>query len=97
MDAVYCGFNKAFDTVCYNILTDKLTKYGQDKGAERWTEIWLNCCTQRVMNSGTKPSWRPISVGVRQRLILGQAPLNIFVNNLDNRTECTLSKFAEDA
>jgi len=48
------------------------------------------------MISGTKSIWRLVSICVPQGHLPGQALLNIFVNDLDNETECTLSKFADD-
>ncbi|KAK4831032.1 hypothetical protein QYF61_014920 [Mycteria americana] len=47
---------------------------------------------QRVVISGIRSSWRPVTSGVPQELIL----LDIFINDLGDETECTLSKFADD-
>lgn len=49
-----------------------------------------------VVSSSTKSSWRPVTRGAPLRSILWPILLNIFINDLDNRAECTLSKFTDD-
>ena len=61
MDIAYLEFKKAFDTLSCEILTEKLMKYGLDEQRVKWTENWLNGWAQRMVISGMKSSWRPIS------------------------------------
>ena len=74
----------------------KLHKYGICSNMWMWINNFLSRRKQRVIFSGAKSNWVPVTSGVPQGSVLGPVLFNLFTSELPNYVKSSLPQYADD-
>ena len=96
VDAIYLDFSKAFDKVPHKRLLLKLKGIGIKGQLLEWISDWLSNRSQQVQVKGSLSDWAMVKSGVPQGSVLGPILFLIYVNDIDEKVTCNISKFADD-
>ena len=88
--------SKAFDRVWHKGLPFKLKRIGIVGALMHWFESYLSHRTQRVALQGCSSDWRNIGAGVPQSSVLGPIMFLVYINDMKDDLQSSLSLFADD-
>ena len=94
---LFLDLRKAFDTVDYKILIDKLKHYRTSNLAVKWFRSYISHHKQVIKVNQKISSEREITHSVPQGSILGLLLLTIYVNDMPNYLRnCKTNLYADD-
>ena len=94
---VFIDLKKAFDTIDYGILLQKLECYGVDTAGIRWFESYLFGRTQKCVVNGKLSNSVSVTCGFPQGSSLGPLLFLVYINDLPNcLNTSTPTMFADD-
>ena len=96
---VMIDLSKAFDTIDYSLLLDKLKAYGIRAADLKWFSDYLVMRRQRVVVDGVVTDWSAVTKGVPQGSTLGPLLFILFVNDMPEVVKlkhCTVNQYADD-
>ncbi len=95
VDIIFQDFHKAFDKVSHARLMAKVKAHGIDGHIWKWIDNWLRDRTQWVVVNGRKSSWKQVSSGLPQGLVLGPTLFLIYVNDINAVIDSLILKLVD--
>ena len=96
VNVIYFDYQKAFDKVPHKRLLAKLEAVGVKGQLLTWISNWLIGRNQRVHIEGRYSNWTSTTSSVPQDSVLGPILFLIYINDLKDVVDSTLSMFADD-
>lgn len=96
IDAIYMDFQKAFDSVPYKRLLEKVKAHGIVGKVLRWITSFLNQRRQRVIVNESQSLDAKVTSGIPQGSVLGPILFVIYINDLPNCVANHVQLFADD-
>ena len=93
---VLADFSKAFDTVKYRSVLEKMNALGFSRSYLKWTVNYLCGREQFVQIDDRISKSVSISFGVPQGLIKGPLIFNIYIADLQGKLDCACHQYADD-
>jgi len=95
---VFMDLQKAFDTVNFNILIDKLEHYGIRGNYLNWFKSYLIGRTQFAVINDAPSNIRTTTCGIPQGTVLGPLLFLLYINDIANAvTDSQIKLFADDS
>ena len=94
--ALFCDYSKAFDTVSYKTILDKMHHIGFSKASLELILSYISNRKQYVQINELRSSTETVMFGVPQGSILGPIFFNIYVNDLQDKVDGTICQYADD-
>ena len=94
---ILIDLQKAFDTICYKILIEKMKCMDFSNDVTKWFEC---CLSKRIFSVNIENSFSDkalINCGVPQRSILGPLLFFLYVNDMVQAVNCDSLLYADDS